>query len=88
MFKIFIPSANAVKLQVCNLTSLSVLDSKQSSHDGSVQEQILLGLDAILVCSRGEHMKLVLCNVRPAELLQATGPAVVLSRQYSYKTVR
>ena len=43
MHKIFIPSPKAVKLQVCNLTSVSF-----RRH--------------FLVCSRAEHVKLVLCT--------------------------
>ena len=90
MHKIYIPSPKAVKLQVCNLISVSF-----RRH--------------FLVCSRAEHVKLVLCTsdadfvsvelllfralcclfwlrCSVSLLLQATGPAVVLSRQYSYKT--
>ena len=44
MHKIFIPSPKAVKLQLCNLTSVSF-----RRH--------------FLVCSRAEHVKLIICRL-------------------------
>ena len=89
MHKIFIPSSKAVKLRVCNLTSVSF---RGHFLVFSRAEHVKLVLLPWSRCRRSERS--VRCSFVSVSLndyitvvLQATGPAVVLSRQYPYKTM-